>query len=247
LSISLSRIREGGDAHVDFLLLSVVEAEAHLDPPVLGQALLGDVHVRQDLDAGDDRAPVFQRQVDDLVEVAVHPVADAEARLVGLEMDVARAPLDGVDEGLVDELDDRGLFSPVLRVSEDVGFLLVLDDVDPAVVGQGDVLDELLDPDGVGRPIVLVDGVDDAGFRGDDGLDREPRPETDVLDDLEVGRVDHGQGQEGPDPVDGHDHVLLGHVDRDEADDFGVDVELVEVDVRVAELAAEGLGDVLLG
>jgi hypothetical protein len=39
----------------------------------------------------------------------------------------------------------------------------------------------------------------------------------------------------------------FGHVDRDEADDLGVDVELVEIDVRVAELAAEGLGDVLLG
>lgn len=46
--------------------------------------------------------------------------------------------------------------------------------------------------------------------------------------------------------MDRHDHVLLGHVDRDEADDFGVDIELVEVDVRITELAAEGLGDVLL-
>ncbi len=43
-----------------------------------------------------------------------------------------------------------------------------------------------------------------------------------------------------------HDHVFFGHVDRDEADDFGVNVELIEVDVGVAELAAEGLGDVLL-
>ena len=130
---------------------------------------------------------------------------------------------------------------------EDVGLLVVLDDVDPAVVGQGDVLDDLLDPDGVGRAVVLVDGVDDARLGGDDRLDRQARPEADVLDDLEVGRVDHGQGQEGADPVDRHDQVLLGHVDRDEADDLGVDVELVEVDVGVAELAAEGLGDVLLG
>lgn len=184
-----------GDAHVDFLLLAVVEAEAHLDPAVLGEALLGDVHVRQDLDAGDDRAAVFQRQADDLVEVAVHPVADTEARLVRLEVDVARAPLDGVDKGLVDELDDRGFIGPLLLV-EEAAFCLVLDDVDPAVVGQGDVLDDLLDPDGVGRPVVLVDGVDDARLRGDDGLDGEPRTEADVLDDLEVGRIDHGQGQE---------------------------------------------------
>ena len=125
--------------------------------------------------------------------------------------------------------------------------VVVLDDVDPAVVGQGDVLDDLLDPDGVGRAVVLVDGVDDARLGSDDGLDREARPEADVLDDLEVGRVDHGQGQEVPDPVDGHDHILLGHVDRNEGDDFGVDIELVEVDIGIAELAAEGLGDVLLG
>ena len=74
-----------------------------------------------------------------------------------------------------------------------------------------------------------------------------PVRKPDVLDDLEVGRVDHGQGQERPDPVDGHDHVLLGHVGRDEVDDLGIDLELVQVDVRIAELAAQGLGDLLLG
>jgi hypothetical protein len=167
--------------------------------------------------------------------------------LVGLEVDVARAAADGVDEGLVDHLDDRGLVGFGLELGEVVVVLVRLDDVDGRVVGQGDVLDDLLDPQGIGGAVVFVDGVDDPGLGGDDRLDAEAGPEADVLDDLEVGRVDHGQGQEGPDAVDGHDHVFLGHVRGDEADDLGVDLELVEVDVRVAELAAQGLGDVLLG
>ena len=82
-------------------------------------------------------------------------------------------------------------------------------------------------------------------LRGDDGLDAQAGPEADVLDHVEVGRIDHGQGQEGPDPVDRHDHVFLGRVDRDQADDVGVDLELVEVDVGIAELAAQALGHLL--
>ena len=162
-------------------------------------------------------------------------------------MDVARAALDGVDEGLVDQLDDRGLFGIVFVVGQDVGLFVLFDDVDPAVVGQGDILDELLDPDGVRRAVVLVDGVDDAGLRGDDRLDGQACPEFDVLDDLEVGRIDHGQGQEVADAVDRHDHVFLGHVDRDQGDDLAIDVELVKVDIGIAELAAESLGDILFG
>ncbi len=239
--------RQGGDAHVDLFAVPVLELDPHLDPAVLGEALLGDVHVREDLDPREDGAPELQGQADHLVEVAVDAVADAELLFVGLEVDVRSALLDGVDERRVDEGDDRRLFARGLDLLEGDVILAFLDDVDPAVVGQGDVLDDLLDLEGVGRPIVLVDGVHHPGLGGDDRLDAEPGPEPDVLDDLEVGRVDHRQGQEGPDPVDGHDHVLLGHVGRDEVDDLGIDLELVEVDIRVAELAAQGLGDLLLG
>ncbi len=47
--------------------------------------------------------------------------------------------------------------------------------------------------------------------------------------------------------MDGHDHVLLDDLQGDQADDVGVDLELVEVDVGIAQLPAQGLGHVLLG
>ena len=57
---------------------------------------------------------------------------------------------------------------------------------------------------------MLVDGAGDPAFRGDHGLDAEAGPEADVLDHVEVGRIDHGQGQERPDAVEGQDEEALG-------------------------------------
>jgi hypothetical protein len=68
--------------------------------------------------------------------------------------------------------------------------------------------------------------------------DAQAGPEAHVLEHLQVGGVDHRQSQEGTDPVDGHDHVFLDDFHRDEADDVGVNLELIEVDVRIAELSA---------
>ena len=44
-----------------------------------------------------------------LVEGAVHAVADLELGLEGLEVNVAGAVLDGLEQDQVDEADDRGL------------------------------------------------------------------------------------------------------------------------------------------
>jgi hypothetical protein len=45
--------------------------------------------------------------------------------------------------------------------------------------------------------------------------------------------------------VDGHDHVFLGHIRRKEADDFGIDLELLKIDVGIAEMFAEDFGQFL--
>ena len=107
----------------------LLELDPHLDPAVLGQALLGDVHVGHDLDPGQHRVLELHRQVHGLVEDAVDAVADAEGLLVGLEVDVARALLDGLDEDVVDEGDDRGLVrDSSWSVSVELVLLLLLDD-----------------------------------------------------------------------------------------------------------------------
>ena len=237
--------RKGRDAHVHVLFLAAIELDPHLDAAVLGQAFLGDIHIGDDLDPRQDGVLELHGQVHRLEEEAVDAVAHAEGFFVGFEVDVAGALFDGFDEDGINQGDDRR-FVGVLFVLLDVELLLgFLDDADLAVVGQLDVLDRLFGLDGMRGAVVFVDGVRDARFRGDHGLDAQARAEPDVLDHLHVGRIDHGQGQEGADAVDGHDHVFFGRIHGHQADDVGIDFELIQIDVRVTELAAQALGHFL--
>src|SRR5262249_24994813 len=95
--------RDDGDADVDLASL-----DAHLDAPVLGQPLLGDVEAGHDLDAADDgglEAVDLGRQVLDLQQ-AVDAVADAQGAFFVFDVDVAGPLVGRLDEDLVDQLDD---------------------------------------------------------------------------------------------------------------------------------------------
>ena len=93
------------------------DAEIHLaagdgllDAAVLRQAALGDVEIRHDLDARDDRQRQVPGRRGHLVERAVHAVADLEFVLERLEMDVAGPVLDGLVEDQIHVADDgRGV------------------------------------------------------------------------------------------------------------------------------------------
>ena len=78
--------RQDGDAEVHL----AAPPDLQLDAAVLGQAALGDVELRHDLDARGDRVLELHRRLHDLVEHAVDAVADAERLLVGLDVDVRR-------------------------------------------------------------------------------------------------------------------------------------------------------------
>ena len=102
--------RQAGDAEVDVLRLAVV-LEADFDAAVLRQPLFGDVELRHDLDARRNRISEFQRRRHDVVEKTVHAVPDAQLLLVWLDVNVARAFLNGRHQQHVHELDDRRLFA----------------------------------------------------------------------------------------------------------------------------------------
>src|SRR6185369_809916 len=83
--------RDRGDAQLDILVV-----EIGLDAPVLGTALLGQVHAREQLDARDDRG--MQRLGND-VDVVHDPVdteTDEGLFALGLDVDVAGMLLEGV-------------------------------------------------------------------------------------------------------------------------------------------------------
>ena len=98
--------RDDGDTDVDLGRL-----DAHLDPAVLGEPLLCDVQVAEDLHPRDDRRLEFLdlRRHRHLLQHAVDPVTDAQLVLKRLQMDVRGPQLNGVLQHLVDETDDRGV------------------------------------------------------------------------------------------------------------------------------------------
>ncbi len=89
-------------AHVDAL----VEV-ADLDATVLGQATLGDVELRHHLQARHERILDPLREAEGLLEDAVDAVPHENRVALGLDVDVACAGLDALDEHLVRQLDDR--------------------------------------------------------------------------------------------------------------------------------------------
>ena len=96
---------------------------AELDAAVLRQAALGDVELRHDLDARDDRGLQPARRRLDVVQHAVDAVADLELVLERLDVDVGRALLDGAVDEHVHQPDDRRL---ARQVAEVVDVLLVV-------------------------------------------------------------------------------------------------------------------------
>ena len=119
-----------------------VVREANLDAAVLRQPLLGDVELRHDLDARGDRVAHLHRRRHDVVEDAVHAVPDAEFLFVRLDVNVARALLDGRHQHDVHELDDRRFAAlPLQRLGADL--LHVLEDFDIVRAGERHLLDGL--------------------------------------------------------------------------------------------------------
>ena len=97
------RGRDDRDAEVDG-----AAGQAQLEAAVLRDALLGDVELRHDLDAGDDRGVMaLVDRIERLVEHAVDAVLDDDFVVAGLDVNVRGPALDGVEDDRVDELDDR--------------------------------------------------------------------------------------------------------------------------------------------
>ena len=95
--------RHDRDAEVDRLA-----RQPQLEAAVLRDALLGDVELRHDLDARDDRA--VEALVDRphrRLQHAVDAVLHVHRVVLRLDVDVARAPLDRRVDRRVDEPDDR--------------------------------------------------------------------------------------------------------------------------------------------
>src|ERR1700730_7436753 len=222
----------GADRDAEVHLAALAQLE--LDAAVLREAALGDVELGHDLHAADDRCLQLHRRLHRLVEHAVDAVADAEVLLVRLDVDVARALLDRVEQDQVHELDHWRILRALLDI-EDVLLVLGVVDLDLVLV---DPLHHLV-VRGTALGVVLLQALLDRLLGGDHHLDVVAGEELDVVDGVDVGGVAHRQDQRGAGAVDRDALVLLGHVLRNELDHLEVDVELFEIDRGDAVLLGE--------
>ena len=95
--------------------------------------------------------------------------------------------------------------------------------------------------------VVLLDRVVDRGLARDDRLDVVAGQELQVVDGVEVRRVGHRDDERVAGARDGDDLVPLARLLRDELQDLGVDLVLLEVDRRDAVLLAEEARDLVVG
>src|SRR5581483_5682992 len=176
--------RQRGDAEVDLLA-----HQAELDAAVLRQATLGDVELRHDLDARDDRRLEPARRALDVVQDPVDAVADLELVLERLDVDVRRALLDRAVDEQVHEADDRRL---AREVAEVVDVLFVV----------GEVLDvglrRLRAAVSVRRravPVRRLEPLEHVALAREARIDLEPRRDLERLDRVVVRRIGHRDGE----------------------------------------------------
>ncbi len=95
--------RHDGDAEIDQAALV-----AHAETAVLRDALFGDIQLAHHLDARNDgRLPILRDRRHGVVQHAVDAVLDGHFLIARFDVDIARAPFERVEDGGVDQLDDR--------------------------------------------------------------------------------------------------------------------------------------------
>ena len=189
----------------------------------------------------DDRVAELHRRAHDVVEDPVDAVADAQLLLVRLDVDVARALLNGRHQHDVHQPDDRRVLALLgERVGADL--LQLLEDLDVAACCRAGLqfLEALAGhfegaragrraPGAAGVPArpcrrrpsgsSFWNRVDDRRFRRDDRLHVVAGHELDVVHREDVRRIRHRDRQRRARPAQRDDLVLLRRLGRDQLDD----------------------------
>ncbi len=169
--------RHGGDADVD-----PPAVRRDPDAPVLGQAALGDIHLGHDLDARGERGPESARGSLLIVEQPVDTVADVQAVLEGLDVDVGSFGGQRPVDQDIDQPHHRRLER---HVPEAVHVFLEL--AVAVAAGGSHALDDLLQR-GVG-PVRPLDGLQNRRGGGNEELDRHPEALLQIVQQQRIGRL----------------------------------------------------------
>ncbi len=152
----------------------------------------------------------------DFAERAVDAVANAQLVLEALEVDVRRAALHGVGHDRVDQLDDRRVIDRGRHRRRRDVVVRVLEHLNVAERIGGNVLEQRGHLDV--RPfVVLLDEVAERELPGEHREDVVARDELQVIDDRDVARIGHRDGERATVALERQDQVLRREVVRDRA------------------------------
>ena len=172
------------------------------------------------------------------MEDAVDAVLDGDFLVAGFDVDIGGAAFERVEDGGVDQLDDRR--DVVIDGGElvdgkgFVGVFIVADDVEGEAFG--DFFEDALGLLG------LFEEVGDLGVGGDLDAQLFVEQEAELVDGIEVARVGEGD-VEGPVLVAEGDEVVTEHeVDGHGAKEVMLDGVFAEVDELATVAGGEGLG-----
>ena len=199
-------------------------------------SLLGDVQLRHHLDAADNGLVVpLVDGVHRLIERAVDAVLDRHLGLAGLDMDVRGAPLDGVEEGGVDQLDDRAL---ILGNAVDRQHLrlvaLALDQLDTEVFGR--FVEHPLGAFG------LLQDLLDGGRGADLDLDRLAEEQLELVEAAHVRGIRHDHRHPTLELLLGDERIAEHQVEGNAPEQVVLDAEVPDVDELQAEVGGQSAG-----
>jgi hypothetical protein len=234
-ALALLHRRDGGDAHVD-----VLAGDLAANASVLRKALLGDVQAGHDLHTRDDRRHELARGAAGLVELAVDAVAHLDLFLARLDVDIAGALLDRVEQQRVDPADDRRLVGD-------------LEDVDQLLAGAGHLVLVLTLGAEIAALVLLaavdlVDDLEDLLRRHQHRLDLRAQLRAQIVQRADLQRIGDRDRDDVVLLADRQQAVLLGESDRHVRDQLQVDLVRLQLGaIADAQLLAQRLLDLLLG
>ena len=245
--------RQARHAEVDVPLGPYFPA-ADPDSTVLREPSLRDVEPGHHLEPGGDGVPHRRRRSQRMVEHAVDAVADPYLVFVRLDVDVARALLDGGGQHDVHEPDHRRFVTG--RLGRSCGLTSIA-----AVHGTTPRGRRRVRPPGLGgrrsptgrrdprrgNAVVPSEGREQLVLGSHDRLDGAPGRSGDLLESSRVGRIRGGDDQHGSGAIDRHELVRPGQTSRDELDHPRVDVEVPQGDGGHAVLPAQQGAHLILG
>ncbi len=211
-------------------------AEAHAEPPVLRDPLLGDVQLGHDLDAADDGGRMLLGDGHHgRLQHAVDAVLDHHLGVPRLDMDVRRPPREGIEDGRVHETHDgRGVLLDLVHRERFVVLLVPVEHMD--LERLRGLLENALAP--LPLPQRLLDGRRGA-HRGPNGRAEEGREHVDHRD---VERIRHDEDEPRPFLPPGQEGVAEHELHRNRFQDGSIGDERAHVDVLEATPLGEGPG-----